>query len=82
MDCRVKPGNDGGGKLVKETWGHTLMKVDFLNLWTQPRQARNIASFPCHFGPLGLERRHVRGPRTPGGLLRDGNGPRIAAFNF
>jgi|GEM_PF-6937835 len=25
---------------------------------------------PCHFGPLGLERRHVRGPRTPGGLPR------------
>ena len=26
--------------------------------------------------PLGLERRHVRSPRTPGGLLRTANGPR------
>ena len=33
-------------------------------------------SFPCHFAPLGLERRHVRSPRTPGGLLWTPNGPR------
>ena len=31
---------------------------------------RKIPSFPCHFAPLGLEARHVRSPRTPGGLLR------------
>jgi hypothetical protein len=36
----------------------------------------------CHFRPLGLERRHVCGPRTPGGLLRTLSGPLIAAFNF
>ena len=33
-------------------------------------------SFPCHFIPLGLKARHVRSPRTPGGLLWDANGPR------
>ena len=33
-------------------------------------------AFPCHFRPLGLERRHVRSPRTPGGLLWDATGPR------
>ena len=36
---------------------------------------RKIPAFPCHFAPLRLERRHVRGPRTPGGLLRRRNGP-------
>ena len=40
-----------------------------------------IPAFPCHFAPLGLERRHVRSPRTPGGLLRTLPG-RDAAFNF
>src|SRR5579872_7363403 len=34
-----------------------------------PRNAQKTRQ-PCHFGPLGLERRHVRGPRTPGGLPR------------
>lgn len=29
-----------------------------------------IPAFPCLFAPLGLEPRHVRSPRTPGGLLR------------
>jgi hypothetical protein len=38
--------------------------------------------FPCHFGPLGLKARHVRSPRTPGGLLRDAKRGRDAAFNF
>ena len=42
----------------------------------QARRVRNIASFHCHFGPLGLEPRHVRSPRTPGGLLWTVNGPR------
>ena len=42
---------------------------------------RKIPAFPCHFRPLGLERRHVRSPRTPGGLLRRQTG-RDAAFNF
>jgi hypothetical protein len=37
--------------------------------------ADNQPAFPCHFPPLRLERRHVRGPRTPGGLLRRENGP-------
>ena len=31
--------------------------------------SRKIPSFPCHFAPLGLKARHVRSPRTPGGLL-------------
>ncbi len=52
-----------------------------LTLFTLPLQGRirtrrKIPSFPCHFRPLGLERRHVRSPRTPGGLLRTTNGPR------
>ena len=38
-------------------------------------EARKIPAFPCHFVPLRLERRHVRGPRTPGGLPRRRNGP-------
>jgi hypothetical protein len=38
-------------------------------------------AFPCHFASLGLEPRHVRSPRTPGGLLRRQPG-RDAAFNF
>ena len=42
---------------------------------------KKIPAFPCHFTPLGLERRHVRSPRTPGGLLRRQPG-RVAAFNF
>jgi hypothetical protein len=37
---------------------------------------RKIPAFPCHFAPLGLEPRHVRSPRTPGGLLWMVNGPR------
>ena len=48
------------------------------------RRQRNwaeIPAFPCHFAPLGLEPRHVRSPRTPGGLLRRQTG-RDAAFNF
>ena len=46
------------------------------------RQNRQkIPSFPCHFAPLGLKARHVRSPRTPGGLLRTSTG-RDAAFNF
>ena len=32
--------------------------------------------FPCHFRVFGVKARHVRGPRTPGGLLRTSNGPR------
>ena len=32
------------------------------------RAYRKIPSFPCHFAALGLKARHVRGPRTPGGL--------------
>jgi BMFP domain-containing protein YqiC len=39
-------------------------------------RARKIPSFPCHFGALGLKARHVRSPRTPGGLLSDATGPR------
>ena len=33
----------------------------------RPR-TQKIPSFPCHFAALGLKARHVRGPRTPGGL--------------
>jgi plasmid stabilization system protein ParE len=40
-----------------------------------PEAARNSAAFPCISAPLRLERRHVRGPRTPGGLPRRSNGP-------
>ena len=40
------------------------------------KTGRKIPSFPCHFAPLGLKARHVRSPRTPGGLLWDANGPR------
>src|ERR1700688_2766667 len=46
-----------------------------------PKTARKIPAFPCHFAALGLERRHVRSPRTPGGLLRWSTG-RDAAFKF
>ncbi len=34
------------------------------------RFVRNPPSFPCHFRLLRLERRHISGPRTPGGLPR------------
>ena len=34
-----------------------------------------IPSFPCLFAALALKARHVRSPRTPGGLLRRENGP-------
>ena len=41
-----------------------------------PQNPTKIPAFPCHFGTLGLERRHVRSPRTPGGLLWSATGPR------
>src|SRR6266702_4682426 len=44
--------------------------------------ARKSPSFPCHFRLLRLERRHVRGPRTPGGLPRRCETGRVAAFSF
>ena len=34
------------------------------------RRPRKFQTFPCHFRTLGLKARHVRSPRTPGGLLR------------
>jgi hypothetical protein len=43
---------------------------------------RKMPAFPCHFDTLGLKARHVRSPRTPGGLLSDATGPLFAAFNF
>jgi hypothetical protein len=62
-------------KFAARTRNHTLMDGDFCTFGVGPpivakgARRRNIASFPCHFGPLGLERRHARSPRTPGGLL-------------
>ncbi len=74
---------EADGRIRKRN--HRLMNGDFRDLCRPARKGRgprNIASFPCHFAPLGIEGGHVRGPRTPGGLLRTANGPRIAAFNF
>src|SRR6266851_10517510 len=47
-----------------------------------PAVGRKVPSFPCRFRPLGLKARHVRSPRTPGGLLRNMEMGRVAAFSF
>ena len=44
---------------------------------TRPaKTAEKSLHFLVISAPLGLEARHVRSPRTPGGLLRTANGPR------
>ena len=36
----------------------------------KPGHDERGSHFPCHFRTLGIKARHVRSPRTPGGLLR------------
>ena len=49
---------------------HPALRAILLGRGPEGGGDRKLPAFPCHFAPLGLEPRHVRSPRTPGGLLR------------
>jgi hypothetical protein len=74
-----EPPKDGGSKPLVEVKANVL-DVDLHGIekfeGSTTQTYRKFPAFPCHFGTLGLERRHVRSPRTPGGLLRTVTGPR------
>jgi hypothetical protein len=72
----VVEGQHNSGEARRENVGPCADEWRFPYLWRSSQANDGKTGKSCHFRTLGLERRHVRSPRTPGGLLWMQNGPR------